>query len=98
MTTASDTTSLNIALLGGGTVGSQVARILIEDGDSLSERIGAKLNLTGIFVRNPQATRDYHLPSEYYVYRSADVMDGAGSVIDSLGGTDPALQLDRKAI
>ncbi|HIW46923.1 MAG TPA: homoserine dehydrogenase [Candidatus Yaniella excrementigallinarum] len=98
MTTASDTTSLNIALLGGGTVGSQVARILIEDGDSLSERIGAKLNLTGIFVRNPQATRDYQLPSEYYSDNAAEVMDGADIVIELLGGTDPALQLVRKAI
>ncbi len=98
MTTASDTASLNIALLGGGTVGSQVARILIEDGDSLSERIGARLNLTGIFVRNPQATRDYQLPNEYYSDNAAEVMDGADIVIELLGGIDPALQLVRKAI
>ena len=98
MTTASDTTSLNIALLGGGTVGSQVARILIEDGDSLSERIGAKLNLTGIFVRNPQATRDYQLPSEYYSDDAAEVMKDADIVIELLGGTDPALELVRNAI
>jgi len=98
MTTASDTASLNIALLGGGTVGSQVARILIEDGDSLSERIGAKLNLTGIFVRNPQATRDYQLPSEYYSDDAAEVMKDADIVIELLGGTDPALKLVRNAI
>ena len=98
MTTASDTASLNIALLGGGTVGSQVARILIEDGDSLSERIGAKLNLTGIFVRNPQATRDYQLPSEYYSDDAAEVMKDADIVIELLGGTDPALELVRNAI
>src|SRR5699024_11885825 len=97
MSTACETTSLNIALLGGGPVGSQVARILIEDGESLSDRIGAKLILTEIFVRNPQATRDYQLPSEYYSDNAAEVMDGADIVIELLGGTDPALQLVRKA-
>ena len=79
MTTASDTPAVNIALLGGGTVGSQVARILTENADALTQRIGTRLNLTKILVRNPQATRDYELPTHYYtddvdeVFEDADI-------------------------
>lgn len=98
MTTASDTPALKIALLGGGTVGSQVARILIEDAESLTERIGAELNLTGIFVRNPQATRDYQLTGDYYSDDADEVMDDADIVVELMGGIDPARELVLKAI
>lgn len=98
MTTASDTPALKIALLGGGTVGSQVARILVEDAESLTERIGAELQLTGIFVRNPQATREYQLPSEYYSDDADTVMDGADIVVELLGGIEPAKDLILQAI
>ena len=42
---------LTVALLGGGTVGSQVARLLRESADDLSARAGAPLRLIGIGVR-----------------------------------------------
>src|SRR5699024_10406835 len=98
MTTASDTSALNIALLGGGTVGSQVARILTEHAAALSERIGAKLNLQGVFVRNPQATRDYQLPAQYYSDNDDEVIEGADIVIELMGGIEPARELILKAI
>lgn len=98
MTTASDTPALKIALLGGGTVGSQVARILVEDAESLTERIGAELELTQILVRNPQATRDYQLPGEYYNNNVDEVLEGADIVIELMGGIDPAHELVLKAI
>ncbi|MDN6500162.1 MAG: homoserine dehydrogenase, partial [Yaniella sp.] len=89
MTIASDTPALKIALLGGGTVGSQVARILTEDAESLTERLGAELQLTGILVRNPQATRDYQLPHEYYSDDADEVLDGADIVVELMGGVEP---------
>lgn len=98
MTTASETPALNIALLGGGTVGSQVARILTEDADALTQRIGAKLQLTKIFVRNPQATRDYQLPAEYYSDDIDEVMADADIVVELMGGIDLARELILKAI
>lgn len=98
MTTASDTPALNIALLGGGTVGSQVARILTEDAAALTERIGATLNLTKIFVRNPQAARDYQLPAEYYSDDIDEVLEGADIVVELMGGIEPARELILRAI
>ncbi|MDN5731346.1 MAG: homoserine dehydrogenase [Yaniella sp.] len=98
MTIASDTPALKIALLGGGTVGSQVARILTEDAESLTERLGAELQLTGILVRNPQATRDYQLPHEYYSDDADEVLDGADIVVELMGGVEPTRELVLQAI
>lgn len=98
MTTASDTPALNIALLGGGTVGSQVARILTENAEALTQRIGTRLNLTKILVRNPQATRDYELPTEYYTDDVDEVFEAADIVVELMGGTDPARELVLRAI
>ena len=57
---------LRVALLGSGSVGSQVARLLLEQGDELAARIGARLQLTGIAVRNLDAKRDVDLPRELF--------------------------------
>lgn len=43
---------LRVALLGCGSVGAQVARLIIEQGDELAARVGARLRLTGIAVRS----------------------------------------------
>ena len=43
---------LRIALLGAGSVGSQVARLLIENKAELAARVGAELELVGIAVRD----------------------------------------------
>src|SRR5690625_743419 len=98
MTTASDTPALNVALLGGGTVGSQVARILTEHSEALTQRIGTRLNLTKILVRNTQATRDYELPNEYYTDSVDEVLEDADIVVELMGGIDPAYELIMRAI
>ena len=98
MTIASDTPALKIALLGGGTVGSQVARILTEDAESLTERLGAQLQLTRILVRNPNATRDYQLPTEYYSDDAEEVLEGADIVIELMGGVERTRELVLQAI
>ena len=46
-----ESTPLKVALLGCGTVGSMVARLLIEQADDLEARIGRPLELVGIAVR-----------------------------------------------
>ena len=43
---------LKVALLGCGVVGTQVARLILEQGDDLTARIGRPLELVGIAVRN----------------------------------------------
>src|SRR5579859_4077310 len=68
---------LKVALLGCGTVGSQVARILLEDAAVLAARSGARLELAGIAVRNPDAARDVELPRELFTADAEGLVDGA---------------------
>ena len=49
---------LTVALLGGGTVGSQVARLLRESADDLGARAGAPLRLVGVGVRDTARQRE----------------------------------------
>ena len=52
------TRELTVALLGGGTVGSQVARLLRESADDLAARAGAPLRLVGVGVRDTAKVRE----------------------------------------
>ena len=49
---------LRVALLGCGTVGSEVVRLLRPRADDLASRIGRRLEIAGIAVRRPQRRRD----------------------------------------
>ena len=46
------TAPLTVALLGGGTVGASVARILTEQSQDLAARIGRPIVLSGVAVRD----------------------------------------------
>lgn len=81
---------LRVALLGGGTVGSQVARILVDDAKALAARAGARLELVGIAVRNVDAPRDVELPRELYTTDAEALVASADLVIELMGGMEPA--------
>ena len=89
---------LKIALLGAGNVGSQVARILTEDAEMLQARVGARLELIGVFVRRTDAEREYRLPAELYTTDAEALVDQADIVIELLGGIEPAKSLIQRAI
>ena len=89
---------LRVALLGSGSVGSQVARLLLEQGDELAARIGARLQLTGIAVRNLDAKRDVDLPHELFTTDAEQLVLGADIVIELMGGIEPARTLILRAI
>ena len=42
---------MKVAVLGCGSVGSQVVRLLLEQADDLAARVGAPVELAGIAVR-----------------------------------------------
>ena len=44
---------IRVGLLGAGTVGSQTARILVEQKDELGQRIGRPLEISGIACLDP---------------------------------------------
>jgi homoserine dehydrogenase len=90
--------TLKVALLGCGNVGAQVARILIEDADTLAARAGAKLQLSGIAVRNVHAKRDVDLPQELFTTDAETLVKDADLVIELMGGIEPARTLILSAL
>ncbi|VXC36132.1 homoserine dehydrogenase [Plantibacter sp. T3] len=81
---------LKVALLGAGSVGSQVARLLLEHADELASRAGASLELIGIAVRDVDAPRDVDLPKELYTTDAEQLILSADIVIELIGGIEPA--------
>ncbi|MGB3437309.1 MAG: homoserine dehydrogenase [Actinophytocola sp.] len=80
---------IRVAMLGCGTVGSQVMRILHEQGDDLAARIGAPVELTGVAVRRPNRHPD--VPAQLLTTDAeALVASDVDVVIEVIGGIDPA--------
>jgi homoserine dehydrogenase len=90
--------TLKVALLGCGNVGAQVARILIEDADALAARTGARLQLSGIAVRNVNSKRDVELPQELFTTDAETLVKDADLVIELMGGIEPARTLILSAL
>jgi homoserine dehydrogenase len=90
--------TLKVALLGCGNVGAQVARILTEDADTLAARTGARLQLSGIAVRNVNSKRDVDLPQELFTTDAETLVKDADLVIELMGGIEPARTLILSAL
>jgi homoserine dehydrogenase len=82
--------NLRIALLGAGSVGSQVAALLLEHGDELSERVGAGLELVGVAVRDLDAPRSADIPKHLLTTDARSLILGADIVVELMGGLEPA--------
>ncbi|TVU63342.1 homoserine dehydrogenase [Paenarthrobacter nitroguajacolicus] len=94
----SEVRTLKVALLGCGNVGAQVARILIDDAEALAARSGARLELSGIAVRNIDSPRDVELPRELFTTDADTLVKDADLVIELMGGIEPARSLILTAI
>ncbi|AXH35778.1 homoserine dehydrogenase [Humibacter sp. BT305] len=90
--------NLRVALLGAGSVGSQVARLLLENRDELAQRIGAGIELAGIAVRNVDAPRDVDIPRELFTTDALGLIESADIVVELMGGIEPAREYILAAI
>ena len=81
---------IKVALLGAGNVGSQAARILVEDNAVLEKRIGAPVELIGIAVRDTNASRHWNADPSLYTTDADSLIDAADVVIELTGGIEPA--------
>ena len=82
--------NLRVAILGGGSVGAQVAGLLIEQGDELAARAGAGLEVVGVAVRDLDAKRDTDIPQHLLTTDAASLILGADIVVELIGGIEPA--------
>ncbi len=84
---------LRVAMLGCGTVGSEVVRLLHSQADDLTARIGAPLELVGIGVRRPGRARgDLPVSPDLFTTDTAALVarDDVDLVVEVVGGIEPA--------
>jgi homoserine dehydrogenase len=88
------TESLGIALIGCGTVGGGVARLLLERPERLAARAGRPLALRHVVVRDPDKPRGVALPPGVLTtdLRAALSDPAVGVVVELVGGTGWAKQ------
>ncbi len=90
-------TPVKIALFGPGTVGSQVARLLTEQAADLASRVGAPLEIVGVYVRD--MTKDRVGLDPALLTDDADALIArADVVVELMGGIEPAKSIILKAI
>jgi homoserine dehydrogenase len=86
--------TLNVALLGCGSVGSQVARLLGEQASDLTLRVGARIELAGIAVRRLGHARPGIDPALLTADAHALVTrPDVDIVVEVIGGIEPARSL-----
>lgn len=89
--------ALKVGLLGAGIVGTQVARIVLEEAEDLEARIGRPLELVGIGVRDLDKERPGIDPA-LLTTDLERVVDGCDVLIEVMGGLEPASRLIRRAL
>lgn len=89
---------LRVAVLGGGTVGAQVAHRLLVAGEELGQRCGAGLDLIGVAVRDLDAVRSMPIPAELLTTDAESLIVGADIVVELMGGIEPARSLILQAL
>ena len=82
--------NLRVAILGGGSVGAQVANLLITRGEEFAARAGAGLEVVGVAVRNLDGKRDTDIPQHLLTTDAESLILGADIVVELIGGIEPA--------
>ena len=84
--------SVKVAVLGCGSVGSQVVRLLHEQAGDLEARIGQPVELVGVAVRRLDAPREVDVPEGLLTTDAASLVarDDVDVVVEVIGGIEPA--------
>ena len=82
-------------MLGCGSVGSQVVRLLLEQAEDLTARVGAPIELVGVAVRRPDLQRDAGVPADLLTTDAIGLVSSGDLdlVIEVIGGIEPARSL-----
>jgi homoserine dehydrogenase len=93
------TRSLGVGLLGLGTVGTGVARVLLGKSDALERRIGRPVRICRVLVRDPDKPRGVSLSVPLVTDALAVIDDpSVDIVVEVIGGEEPARSLILQAI
>lgn len=93
-------TKINIGLLGCGTVGTGVAKLLIENQHLLAARLGTELNLKWVADVDIETDRGIQLPVGVFITDAQQVLDDPeiDIIIEMIGGEGIAKDFMLKAI
>jgi homoserine dehydrogenase len=89
---------VRVALLGCGTVGREVVRLLHEQAGDLAARVGAPVELVGVAVRRPHKHTD--LPAALLTTDASGLVgrEDVDVVVEVIGGIEPARSLLLEAL
>jgi homoserine dehydrogenase len=93
-------TPVRVALLGCGTVGGGVVRLLYDNARYLAERVGAPLEIARVLVKDASKPRPAELDPKI-VTTDAELVLGDESIdlyVETIGGLDPAREYVERAI
>ncbi len=89
--------TIRVAMLGCGTVGAEVVRLLHEQAGDLAARVGGEIELAGIAVRRPNRHPD--VPAHLLTTDAARlVASDVDIVVEVIGGIEPARALLTSAL
>src|SRR3984957_2084673 len=94
------TSTVRVALLGCGNVGSALAQLLLTRQDDIAARTGIRLELVAIAVSDATRSRPASIPGELFVTDAAAlvVRDDVDVVVELIGGLHPAQDLIEAAL
>jgi homoserine dehydrogenase len=92
--------SLRVGVLGAGTVGREVIRALLDDGDRLVSADGCALTLVAVAVRDVDAAASRGIPADLLTDAPAHVVASPDTdvIVELMGGAEPAQTLIAAAL
>jgi homoserine dehydrogenase len=94
------TSTVRVALLGCGNVGSALSQLLLTRQDDIAARTGIRLELVAIAVSGAKRTRPAGIPAELFGTDAAALVarDDVDVVVELIGGLHPAQELIEAAL
>ncbi|MBN2579467.1 MAG: homoserine dehydrogenase [Pirellulales bacterium] len=89
-----------VAIVGFGTIGSGVVRMLLEHQDRIARHAGRPVNLAYVVDKDPQRPRNVSLPPGLFTEDLQRVLDDpeVGVVVELIGGLEPARSIVLKIL
>ncbi|MCL2379144.1 MAG: homoserine dehydrogenase [Defluviitaleaceae bacterium] len=91
---------IKVGILGLGTVGTGVAKVLINNHDSIAKKVGKPVELVKVLVNDTKKQRSISLPAGVLTDKPQDVLDNPNIdiIVEVMGGIDPTKDYIIKAL
>lgn len=91
---------INVGLLGFGVVGSGTYRVLCQNAELISQKVGSPVVITKASVRDISTIRDTQTPPNFFTSNPFDITDDPeiDIVCELIGGVSPAFDLVMRSI